>query len=107
MWEHVQEALGKGTILNDEVAESEQRGVLFIRRMSGIPPFFGLSYIKRDTFIHSFIYSAEFKMLCNTLGLRCWRSWSFRSENGTPIVDRYQNGSPTGLVEITHVRKGK
>ena len=42
MWEHVQEALGKGTILNDEVAESEQRGVLFIRRVSGISPFSGL-----------------------------------------------------------------
>jgi len=45
MWEYVQEALGKGTILNDEVAESEQRGVLFIRRVSDILPLFGLSYI--------------------------------------------------------------
>jgi hypothetical protein len=45
MWEHVQEALGKGTILNDEVAESEQRGVLFIRWVSGISPFSQLSYI--------------------------------------------------------------
>jgi hypothetical protein len=45
MWEHVQEALGKGTILNDEVAESEQRGVLFIGRVSGTSPFVGLSYI--------------------------------------------------------------
>jgi hypothetical protein len=45
MWEHGQEELGKGTILNDEVAESEQRGVLFIRRVSGIPPFSELSYI--------------------------------------------------------------
>jgi len=45
-------------------------------------------------------------MLCNILGLRCWRGWSFRLENGTPIVDRYQNGSPTGLVEITHVING-
>ena len=48
MWEHVQEALLKGTILNDEVAESEQRGVLFIRRVSGIPPFSALSYIALD-----------------------------------------------------------
>ena len=63
--------------------------------------------LSQTRYIHSFIYSAEFKMLCNTLGLRCWRGWSFRSENGTPIVDRYQNGSPTGLVEITHVIKGK
>ena len=45
MWEYVQEALGKGTILNDEVAESEHRGVLFIRRASGISPFSRLSYI--------------------------------------------------------------
>ena len=45
MWEHVQEALVKGTILNDEVAESEQRGILFIRRVSGIPPLFALSYM--------------------------------------------------------------
>src|SRR5437588_4499338 len=49
--EHVQEALGKGTTLNDEVAESEQRGVLFLRRMSGIPPLFGLSYTEREVVI--------------------------------------------------------
>ena len=50
MWEYVQEALGKGTILNDEVAESEQRGVLFIRRASGISPFSRLRYIARQAF---------------------------------------------------------
>ena len=51
MWEHVQEALVKGTILNDEVAESDQRGVLFIRRVSGIPPISLLSYTERETVI--------------------------------------------------------
>jgi len=44
--EHIQEALGKGTILNDEVAESEQGGVLFIRRVSGIPPIVRLSHYR-------------------------------------------------------------
>ena len=51
MWEHVQEALGKGTILNDEVAESEQRGVLFIRRVSGIRPIFGLCYTEWEVWL--------------------------------------------------------
>jgi hypothetical protein len=32
---------------------------------------------------------------------------AYLSENGPPIVDRYQNGPPTGLVEITHVIQGK
>ena len=49
--EHIQEALGKGTILNDEVAESEQRGVLFIRRVSDIPPIVRLSYTEREAVI--------------------------------------------------------
>ena len=50
MWEYVQEALGKGTILNDEVAESEHRGVLFIRRASGISPLFALSYKEKERY---------------------------------------------------------
>ena len=96
----------KETGWNDGVAGSEQRGVLSVGRDVCYTTVFRTQlYQTRD--IHSFIYSAEFKMLCNTLGLRCWKGWSFRSENGTPIVDRYQNGAPTGLVEITHVIKGK
>jgi hypothetical protein len=48
----VQEALVKETVLNDEVEGSEQRGCSLLEEMSVIPPFFGLSSLKRDTFIH-------------------------------------------------------
>ena len=41
---HIQEALVKETVLNDEVEGSEQRGCSLLEEMSVIPPIVGLSY---------------------------------------------------------------
>jgi hypothetical protein len=45
--EHIQEALVKETVLNDEVERSEQRGCSLLEELSVIPRFFGLSYIEK------------------------------------------------------------
>ena len=42
---HIQEALVKETVLNNEVEGSEQRGCSLLEEMSVLPPLFGLSYI--------------------------------------------------------------
>jgi hypothetical protein len=43
--EHVQEALVKETVLNNEVEGSEQRASSLLEEMSVLPPLFELSYI--------------------------------------------------------------
>jgi len=42
---HIQEALVKETVLNNEVEGSEQRGCSLLEEMSVLPPFPLLSYI--------------------------------------------------------------
>src|ERR1700736_1465961 len=63
-WEHVQEeALVKETALNEEVAGPEQRRVLSVGRGVCYTTVFR-TQLYQTRYIHSFIYSVEFKMLC-------------------------------------------
>ena len=48
--EHIQEALVKETVLNDEVEGSEQRGCSLLEEMSVILPLFGLSYKEKERY---------------------------------------------------------